>query len=107
MNEFSIVLSTFPKTDLAHEIAGKLVEEGLVACINICPAIVSIYKWENKICRNDEVLLIIKTTTATLHALEIRLGQLHPYKVFEFVVLPTEYVNKSYLEWVIQSCKSN
>ncbi|HEY0481932.1 MAG TPA: divalent-cation tolerance protein CutA, partial [Kofleriaceae bacterium] len=57
-----VVLSTFPDAETAARIARTLVDERLAACVNLLPAIRSIYRWQDAISDDAEVLAIIKTT---------------------------------------------
>src|SRR5690349_11407899 len=64
-----VVLSTFPDADTAARIARTLVEEQLAACVNVVPAVRSIYRWEGKVCDEAETLAVIKTTAERYAAL--------------------------------------
>jgi len=70
--------------------------------VNIVPAIRSVYRWEGKLCDDEESLLIIKTTADRVEALTERLLELHPYDVPEVIALPIEADagNARYLQWV-------
>lgn len=94
------VFSTFPNADLAADVARKLVDERLCACVNLVPAIRSIYRWQGAICDEPEVLAIIKTTDERLAALQARLVELHPYEVPEALVVPIAGGHAPYLAWV-------
>jgi periplasmic divalent cation tolerance protein len=98
-----IVLSTFPNTDTARHIATALVEERLAACVNLCPAVQSIYRWQGQVESAEEVLAIIKTTRSAYGALEERLKTLHPYDVPEIIALPVERGLESYVKWLGES----
>ena len=63
-NLFQIVLTTCPDAACAERIARALVAEGLAACVNILPAVRSIYKWKGKIEDAGEQLLGIKSAAA-------------------------------------------
>lgn len=104
MSDISIVFTTLPELAIAEQIAARLVEENLAACVNISAPLRSIYKWEGQLTKSDEYLLMIKVTNTALKALEERFKELHPYSVFEFVAINASYVNSPYLEWVKQSC---
>jgi periplasmic divalent cation tolerance protein len=95
-----VLLSTFPDEDTARRIAHTLVEERLVACVNVLPGITSIYRWEGKVETTAEVLTVIKTG-APLDRVMLRLKELHPYDVPEMVVLPVADVLPAYLQWVL------
>jgi periplasmic divalent cation tolerance protein len=94
-----VVLSTAP-AEAARNLASKLVEERLAACVNILPGVVSVYRWEGRIETSDEVLLVAKTSDAAAGALVARLAEIHPYSVPEIVALDAARVHPKYLEWV-------
>ena len=95
-----VVFSTFPSADKAAEVARTLVEERLVACVNVVPGVRSIYRWQGKLCDDSEVLAVIKTTSERADALVARLGQLHPYEVPEVLALPVSAGSAKYIDWV-------
>lgn len=98
-----VVLSTLPNPDKAAEIARVLVEEELCACVNIVPAVRSIYRWQGAVQDDSESLAVIKTTRERLDALSRRLVQLHPYELPEVIALPIAGGHPPYLAWVAGS----
>lgn len=98
--ELIVVLCTFPDLETARSIARTLVEEQLAACVNLGPAIESIYLWQGKTESVHEVLGLIKTTRPGYDALESRLKELHPYEVPEIIALPVENALGTYAHWV-------
>ena len=57
-----VALVTCPSQESANELADKLVGEFAAACVNVIPKLTSVYRWQGKICRDEELLLVIKTT---------------------------------------------
>ena len=100
MSEELIVLVTVPARADGERIAEALVVEQLAACVNIVGPIRSIYRWQGEINRDDEHLLLIKTTRARYVELEARVRALHTYEVPEVVALPIEMGSAAYLEWL-------
>jgi|SRR5664279_3467721 len=100
MDSVVVVLSTFPTADVAATVGRTLVEERLAACVNIVPAVRSIYRWESAIHDDAEALAIIKTTAARVVAMRDRLVELHPYDVPEAIELPVAGGHTPYLAWV-------
>lgn len=100
----AVVLSTFPNADVASRVARTLVEERLCACVNLVPAIRSIYVWDGKVCDEAEVLAVLKTTTDRGAALKARLLALHPYDVPEVLELDAT-ASEHYLAWVTSSVR--
>ncbi|MEZ5386947.1 MAG: divalent-cation tolerance protein CutA [Prosthecobacter sp.] len=100
MNDILIVLCTFPNMAKARETGTALVESQLAACVNLIPAVESIYRWEGQVETSAEVLALFKTTPAAWPRLESSLKELHPYDVPEIVALKPEQVAESYAKWV-------
>lgn len=94
-----VVLSTI-KPEAAETLALKLVDLGLAACVNIVPGITSVYRWEDRIQRDSEALLVIKTSDETLAQLMLELPTLHPYEVPEIVALNPSSVHAPYAQWI-------
>ncbi|MBI4850690.1 MAG: divalent cation tolerance protein CutA [Acidobacteria bacterium] len=98
-----VVLITVDKKELADKLAETLVTENLAACVNILPQIESIYRWEGKVCRESELLLIAKTDMACYLRLEARVKELHTYTTPEVIALPITQGSVSYLSWLRNS----
>ena len=98
-----VVLVTVPSREDGERIAEALVGEALAACVNIVGPMRSIYRWQGEVCRDDEHLLLIKTTRERYLALEARVKALHSYDVPEVVALPIETGSAEYLAWVKKS----
>jgi len=97
-----LILSTVPDILLAKRVAHILVEEKLAACVQLTPALLSIYEWNGEVQGDQEVGLIIKTSQAASNAAVDRLLQLHPYDVPEAVIVPATGGHGEYLNWVNQ-----
>jgi periplasmic divalent cation tolerance protein len=96
-----VVLSTVPSEQVGAKIAQTLLEENLVACVNILPGVRSFYRWNGAIQQDQEFLLVIKTRDDRYEKLEQRLRELHPYEVCEVLALEVLAGSKPYLDWVL------
>jgi periplasmic divalent cation tolerance protein len=98
-----VVFCTCP-AEAAKGLARQLVEEHLVACVNIVPGLTSIYRWEGKVCEDGESLLVIKTRAELMARLSARIVELHPYEVPEVIALPLAAGegNPAYLDWLME-----
>jgi periplasmic divalent cation tolerance protein len=94
-----VVLCTAP-LEAAETLASKLVEERLAACVGVHRGVTSVYRWEGRIERESEAMLVVKTSDAALGRLVARLAEIHPYAVPEIVAIDVARVNAKYLEWV-------
>jgi periplasmic divalent cation tolerance protein len=103
MSEFVMALTTVPGDFDSTALAQDLVGAGLAACVNIVPAIKSIYTWEGVPQADHEQQLFIKTTTDQVDALWEVLRSRHPYDVPEFLVIPVVDGSEDYLRWVERS----
>lgn len=102
MTDAKIILVTAPDVETAGRLVRTLVEERLAACGNIVPGLRSIYRWQDEVHDEAEVLIVLKTVEARVAAVIERVPQLHPYDVPEVLVLPVEAGSGAYLEWVRQ-----
>ena len=104
-DEYVIVLATFPVDGEPARMARTLVEERFAACVNILPAMTSIYRWAEAVEEAPEHQVVIKTTRSQVPALWDRLRDLHPYDVPEFIVVPIIDGNDAYLRWIGDSTR--
>jgi periplasmic divalent cation tolerance protein len=100
-----VVLCTCPP-DAAAQIARVLLEEKLVACVNIVPGVKSLYWWKDAVAEDTEALMVIKTPAHLYDRLEVRLAELHPYEVPEILGLDAEHGAEPYVSWVLDSTAS-
>ena len=96
---YHVVLVTAP-AERADALAKGLVQARLAACVNVLPGVVSHYRWQGRLCRDPERLLIIKTSKARLKRLERWVKTHHAYTVPEILALPVAGGSKEYLSWV-------
>jgi periplasmic divalent cation tolerance protein len=84
----------------ADRIAETVVTERLAACANILNGVTSFFHWEGKLCRENEAVLILKTTEEKTVELTARIKELHSYECPCVVVLPIESGNPAFLDWI-------
>jgi periplasmic divalent cation tolerance protein len=95
-----VVLCSVPSEEVALTLANTLVEEQLVACVNIVPNVRSIYRWQGKVEDDRELLLVMKTRAERYAELETRVRALHPYEVCELLALDVDAGSAPYLAWL-------
>lgn len=95
-----VVLTTVGSAEQAHSIAEALVEQRLAACVNILPSVRSIYRWKGKLWDDEELLLVIKTTTGMFQALREAIRSLHSYELPEVLALPVADADPAVLAWL-------
>lgn len=98
-----LVLTTVGADFDARALAHALVEARVAACVNIVPAMHSVYRWEGRVADDAEQLLIIKTTEARVDELRAELFQRHPYEVPELVVVRIDRTSDAYGAWLLES----
>jgi len=96
----SIIYSTIDDLQAARRIANTLVEEQLVACVNIVPGIESFYRWKGKIEIEQENLILAKTTDENVEKTIQRLKVIHPYEVPDIIVIPITGGLEEYLTYI-------
>ncbi|MGQ0621875.1 MAG: divalent-cation tolerance protein CutA [Panacagrimonas sp.] len=96
-----IVLVTCPP-DHADELARALVEARVAACVNVVPKITSTYRWKDAVQRDDEALLIIKTTAGRFGELKRAVLERHPYELPEVLGVDVAAGHLPYLQWIAE-----
>ncbi len=89
----------------ALEIGRVLVEERLVACVNVLEGITSLYWWEGEIHQESEAVLVAKTKRMLLDDVIERVRSLHSYDCPCVVSWPIETGNRAYLQWIENETK--
>ena len=102
--EFVQVLVAVPSARLGARMARGLVESNLAACVQIVGPVQSHYRWRGRIERAREWLLVIKTRSARVAAIEAAVRQEHPYTLPEMLVVPVLGGFGPYLDWLRQEC---
>jgi periplasmic divalent cation tolerance protein len=82
--DLSLVLTTEASAERAEALARQLLERGLVACVSLHP-VVSLYRWQGRLERSQEMQLLLKTTPQHLGALRSALLELHGYDTPEWI----------------------
>ena len=100
MPERLVVLITAGSREEAEQIAESLVGEMLAACVNIIPGVTSVYRWQGRVQRDQEWLLVAKTHSGALDDLVQRVQELHSYDVPEIIALPLTGGSEAYLHWI-------
>ena len=100
MSKHLVIFCTVATMEDAEKISDKLVGEELAACVNVINGIKSIYKWKGDICRDDELLLVIKSKEANFINIKEAILSLHPYDVPEIISLEIKDGHSDYLKWI-------
>jgi periplasmic divalent cation tolerance protein len=103
MTNKKIVVTTTGSPEEARKIAHALVERRLAACVNILPAIESVYRWQGKVENAQEWLLLIKTDQASTAKVRDLITEIHSYELPECIEIAIDGGSPAYLHWVEDS----
>ena len=98
-----VVFMTAANGEEATRLAEMLVGAHLAACVQILPEMESVYRWQGRIERQAEVLMVVKTTKAKFEELEREVRALHSYDTPEIIAMPVVAGSAPYLEWLSKS----
>ncbi len=104
-DEAIVVLMTAANGEEAARLADLLIGAHLAACVQILPEIESVYRWEGKIERQAETLLLAKTVRSKFEELEREVRALHSYDTPEIIALPIVTGSAPYLAWLTENVK--
>ncbi|MGB6539057.1 MAG: divalent-cation tolerance protein CutA [Xanthobacteraceae bacterium] len=105
MERAVFVYTTYPSVVEAERAGRALVERRLCACVNILPGMISLYWWQGKIERGEEVVMIIKTRAALAEPVRAAVREMHSYTTPAILVLPVEGVDADYHAWIIAEAR--
>jgi len=100
------VFLTASNGEEATRLADLLIGAQLAACVQILPEMESVFRWQGKIARESEILMIVKTTAEKFADLEREVRALHSYETPEIVAVPIVAGSNPYLDWLVASVKS-
>ncbi len=100
MTDHILAMTTLSTEGEAAKLASQLVERRLIACATILPGARSIYRYRGKVEDESESVVLMKTRSELTRALRDTLVALHPYDVFELIVVPIDDGNEDYLAWI-------
>jgi periplasmic divalent cation tolerance protein len=101
-----VLMTTLPSRDVALSLVRALVEERLVACGTALPEAISQYYWQGELCRDEETVVLLKTTRQRLPEIESRFASLHPYEVPEMLTFVADQISPSYRDWMRKEMKA-
>jgi len=102
-SETIVVFITTANREEAARLADMLVGARLAACVQILPEIESVYRWEGKIERQPEILLLVKSTRDKFDELDRQVRAVHSYETPEIVAVSAAAVSGPYLKWLDES----
>ncbi len=100
MERAVLVYTTYPSVVEAEQVGRALVERRLCACVNILPAMVSLYWWEGAIERGEEAVMVIKTRAALAESVRAAVKEMHSYATPSILVIAIERVDPDYHAWI-------
>jgi len=101
------VYTTYPSIVEAEQAGRALVERRLCACVNILPGMISHYRWEGKIERGEETVMIIKTRASLAGDVSAAVKEMHSYSTPAILVIALESVDPAYHKWLLAETERN
>ncbi len=95
-----VVVTTVGTQEQANLLAEELVIGRLASCVNVLPVHRSVYLWQGKVCDDQELLLIIKTTKRQYGQVEATIQELHNYDLPEILAFDVTLGEKHFLNWI-------
>jgi len=99
-NKLLVVVTTLPSIEAATALAKALVESRLAACVQMNEGVYSVYRWEGKICEEQEILLSVKTMSHQWEEICAFIKESHPYDLPEIMAFSPEQYDQQYGQWV-------
>ena len=100
VKKYIIVQTHTNKKEVYEDISRSLIEKKMVACVNIYPAVLSIYRYNYEVVKDNEYLVHVKTTSDKFTEIRKIIEQLHNYETPEIISLEISEGNEKYLNWI-------
>lgn len=100
-----MVMVTVGSEQQALTIAEELIQQEMAACVNILPGVRSIYRFKGKVCDDEEMLLLVKTTEAFYEDIAELISQLHSYEIPEVLAFKSDRTNSNVMKWLEDSVR--
>ena len=100
MSDVLLIITNMPDQDSAQRMANSLIENKAAACVNIMAPCTSVYRWQGKVEKANEIPLLIKTTRSAYPRVEELIREQHPYELPEIIAVSVEFGLPAYLQWV-------
>src|ERR1700759_677954 len=97
------IITTVGTEEQANLIAREIVARRQAACVNILPGVRSIYRWKGKICKDGELMLIVKTLDSELERVAATIRELHSYELPEILSFTVARGEPGFLDWIAGS----
>jgi periplasmic divalent cation tolerance protein len=98
-----VVMTTVGTEEQANLIAREIVARRQAACVNIVPGVRSIYRWKGRICKDGELLLIVKTLEEEVEGVTATIRELHSYELPEILAFHVDHGETGFLGWIASS----
>lgn len=100
MTDAVLLYMTVSSDDEGRRIGRALVEEKLVACVNVMAPMASLFSWEGEVQEDGEVPVVAKTRRDLVGRVVERVQALHSYDVPCVVALPITAGNAAFISWI-------
>ena len=100
---FKLIITSVRARKDANIIVDFLINNNLAACTHILSSVQSAYKWKNKTCKNNEYLVLIKSTISMVDEIKKYILKYHPYEIPELISIDFDILNKEYENWFVES----
>jgi periplasmic divalent cation tolerance protein len=98
-----VVVTTVGTEEQAYLIAREIVARRQAACVNILPGVRSIYRWKGKICKDGELMLLVKTLEGEFEGVAATIRELHSYELPEILSFNVAEGERGFLDWIAGS----
>ena len=105
-NKLLVIVTSLPSIEAATALAKALVESRLAACVQMNEGIYSVYRWEEKVCEEQEILLSAKTMSHQWEEIRTFIKESHPYDLPEILAFSPEQYDQQYGQWVSSEVNS-
>jgi len=95
-----VIHCTVPDKKIANDITKIIMKHKLAACVSMVENVKSVFSWDGEVCKEKEILMLIKTKRTNYGKIKLVIEDIHPYTVPEIIALPIVDCSEDYLKWL-------
>lgn len=107
MSSIGVIYSLFPSTETTEKVIEELLEKRLIACANVFPQATSYFRWEGKMHKDQEFMVLFKTRIDLVELVMKTIENMHPYECPAVIQIEKALSNQYYYEWLMEEVRND
>ena len=99
MKKYISIITTTKSKKNAEMISEQVLRAKLSPCVQKISNVNAMFRWNGKIKKQEEIMLVIKTSRSKLKKIKELISDLHEYDIPEIISYDFDIVSEKYKKW--------